>query len=79
MQKEEKKKRKHPYTEMHSSATCTVKGCNHPIKQNVVERSSRGVFTCYYHGMQEKGKTHIDGVPIKDLLRLRNRRLTEAK
>ena len=76
MEKEEKK-RKHPYTSVHAYITCTAKGCQHPIKLNVVERSTRGGYTCYFHGMLEKGKTHINGVSIKELLSSRNRRLTQ--
>jgi hypothetical protein len=74
---EKEKKRKHPYTAVHSNITCTTRNCQHPIKLNVIERSTRGGFTCYFHGMLEKGKTHIDGVPIKELLNSRNRRLTQ--
>jgi hypothetical protein len=73
----EKKKKKNHYTLMHTNTTCTVKGCEYPIKLNVVERSTRGVFTCYFHGMIERGKTHIDGVPIKELLNSRNRKLNQ--
>ena len=76
---EKKKKHKHNYTEMHPSETCHVKGCGHPIKASVVERTPGKNYTCYLHGLMEQGKTHSHGVPIKDLLRIQNRRMTENK
>ena len=71
---EKKKKHKHPHTEM-ANATCRINGCGHPIKLNVVERTPGHNYTCYFHGLLESGKTHLSGQPIKDLLRLRNRRM----
>lgn len=71
---EKKKKHKHPHTDMHPNITCGVRNCGYPIKTNVVERvKHRNNFTCYYHGMIEAGKTHLSGIPIKDLLHARKR------
>jgi hypothetical protein len=71
------KKAKHPHTEMHPTATCHAKGCEHPIKLNVVERAGdqNKVYTCYFHGLLENGKTRLSGMLIVDLLKARNRRL----
>ncbi len=60
---------------MHPTATCGAKGCGHPIKLNVVERTEGNGYTCYFHGLLESGKTKANGVAISDLLRLRNRRI----
>lgn len=77
--KEKEKKKKHSYLEMHPHATCRIHNCGHTIKMNVTERTPRNNYTCYFHGLLENGKTHLEGVPIKDLLHARNRRMSENK
>jgi hypothetical protein len=65
------------YLDLHEVITCGVRGCNTHIKLNIIENANNAnrKFTCYLHGMLEKGKTFSNGKKILDLLEKRKKGL----
>ena len=65
------------YLDLDEVYKCGVRSCNTRIKKNITENvnnaSKKHQFTCYLHGMLEKGKTYVNGKKIIDLIEKRKR------